>query len=660
MSQRQKYIPLQGYIESGLMNKYKIIFIFLLFPLWLAAQKGAIDSLRYKALHETGENKIYAYYDLAEAFVEINIDSSIFYAQKLSAYADSISDDFGKGMASFILGTYFDKAGRYAAAIQNQKEALRYFQKMKDTALIAKTYINLGIEFQILGNYETSLHYFQSAEELEKKTNDAYIRALVLSNTGSLYEDWKRYGTALEYFRSALRFARKAKVKELEETILHNMGVEYNFLKQYHKARQYLDSALLICRQLQWKEGQFYVYYDYGDSFLGEQNIPDAEKMFYQALSIAKSLDNQLLIAKSYFKLGEVYDARNDYDSAVENLKKALKISRELRENKLTKDILLLLSRTLKTAGMPSEAYDYYQQYALVKDSLFQDRSQKLLVDMEVKYETDKKEKEIQIKNLLLEKQKDKYIITLGISIGIFILFALLGLLIFNRYKYRQRKQQHELEKKNIEIEQRLLRTQMNPHFIFNSLNSISNFILHHQAGIAQNYLSKFARLMRLILNNSREKMVPLEDEIETLELYLSLERLRFNEIFDYVIEISPEIDPEFTYVPPMLIQPFVENAILHGLRPKQEKGHIRLQIGKEGKSLKVVIEDDGIGRKEAAKRKQQTTRRKSLGMQVTKERLEMLSKETGIQFPMEIIDLEENGVAKGTKVILHIPFEEE
>ena len=641
------------------MRKYKIIFIFLLFPAWLAAQGSTIDSLR-RVLRETKEDKIYVYYDLAEAFVEINIDSSIHYAKELFQYSDSISDDFGKGMANFILGTYYDKAGRYAAAIRNQKEALTYFQQMKDTALIAKTYINLGIEFQILGNYETALHYFQSAEELEKNTKDTYIRALILSNTGSLYEDWKRYGTALEYFRTALQYAREAKVTELEETILHNIGVEYNFLKQYSKARLYLDSALFICRELNWREGQFYVYYDYGNSYLGAQDITAAEKMFSQALSIAQNLDNQLLIAKSFYKLGEVHYARNDYVIATEDLKKALEISRKLKENKLTKDILLLLSQTLKTAGMPSEAYDYYRQYAIVKDSLFQDRSQKLLVDMEVKYETDKKEKEIQIKNLLLEKQKDKYIITIGISIGLFILFALLGLLIFNRYKYRQRRQQHELEKKNIEIEQRLLRTQMNPHFIFNSLNSISNFILHNQPGIAQSYLSKFARLMRLILNNSREKMIPLEDEIETLELYLSLERLRFNEIFDFAVEVNPEIDPEFTYVPPMLIQPFVENAILHGLAPKKEKGNIRLQIKKQERCLKVTIEDDGIGRKEAAKRKQQKTKRKSLGMQVTKERLEMLSKELGILFRMDIIDLEENGTAKGTKVILCIPYEEE
>ncbi len=641
------------------MRKYKIIFIFLLFPAWLAAQGSTIDSLR-RVLRETKEDKIYVYYDLAEAFVEINIDSSIHYAKELFQYSDSISDDFGKGMANFILGTYYDKAGRYAAAIRNQKEALTYFQQMKDTALIAKTYINLGIEFQILGNYETALHYFQSAEELEKNTKDTYIRALILSNTGSLYEDWKRYGTALEYFRTALQYAREAKVTELEETILHNIGVEYNFLKQYSKARLYLDSALFICRELNWREGQFYVYYDYGNSYLGAQDITAAEKMFSQALSIAQNLDNQLLIAKSFYKLGEVHYARNDYVIATEDLKKALEISRKLKENKLTKDILLLLSQTLKTAGMPSEAYDYYRQYAIVKDSLFQDRSQKLLVDMEVKYETDKKEKEIQIKNLLLEKQKDKYIITIGISIGLFILFALLGLLIFNRYKYRQRRQQHELEKKNIEIEQRLLRTQMNPHFIFNSLNSISNFILHNQPGIAQSYLSKFARLMRLILNNSREKMIPLEDEIETLELYLSLERLRFNEIFDFAVEVNPEIDPEFTYVPPMLIQPFVENAILHGLAPKKEKGNIRLQIEKQERCLKVTIKDDGIGRKEAAKRKQQKAKRKSLGMQVTKERLEMLSKELGILFRMDIIDMEENGTAKGTKVILCIPYEEE
>jgi LytS/YehU family sensor histidine kinase len=201
----------------------------------------------------------------------------------------------------------------------------------------------------------------------------------------------------------------------------------------------------------------------------------------------------------------------------------------------------------------------------------------------------------------------------------------------------------------------------MNPHFIFNSLNSISNFIIKNKTTIAQAYLAKFARLMRLILDNSREKMIPLEDEVETLQLYMEQERLRFNEIFDFKIKVDDSIDQEFTYVPPMLVQPFVENAILHGLAPKGEQGDITVSFRMTESLIEVVVLDNGIGRNAALKRKEQRdNKRKSLGMQVTQERLDIFREESGMEVAMQIVDLLDGEKALGTKVILRIPFEEE
>ena len=206
-----------------------------------------------------------------------------------------------------------------------------------------------------------------------------------------------------------------------------------------------------------------------------------------------------------------------------------------------------------------------------------------------------------------------------------------LAVLLFNRYKLKQKQVRIELEKKNIDIEQRLLRTQMNPHFIFNSLNSINSFITDNNSDSAQSFLSKFARLMRYILDNSRKSFVPVEDEIATLQLNMELEQLRFDNKFDFEIEVDEDIDPEFTYIPPMLIQPFVENAILHGLAGKKERGLIRVGFSANKELMHCFVEDNGIGREEAMeiKKKSGKATHRSLGMQVTKERLEILNEKT-------------------------------
>ena len=207
-----------------------------------------------------------------------------------------------------------------------------------------------------------------------------------------------------------------------------------------------------------------------------------------------------------------------------------------------------------------------------------------------------------------------------------------------------------------------MLRSQMNPHFIFNSLNSINSFIGDNNTAEAQLYLTKFARLMRLILENSRKTMVSLEDEVSALRLNLELEQLRFEGNFDFEINISETLDSEDVYLSPMLIQPFVENSIKHGLRKNEQGGLISLNFTPKDGLLFCEIVDNGIGREAAANvglRKDAS--HVSLGTQVTNERLEMLKNDSGKDAGFEIIDLfDDEQKAIGTKVIIRIPYEED
>jgi len=222
------------------------------------------------------------------------------------------------------------------------------------------------------------------------------------------------------------------------------------------------------------------------------------------------------------------------------------------------------------------------------------------------------------------------------------------------------RQEKLEMEKNIIELEQEAARLQMNPHFIFNSLNSIQGFIAQNDAFLAKRFLAKFARLMRLILENAREEYIPLGNELEMLENYLELEKLTTNNKFEYEVSIEGSIDPEATEIPPMMIQPFIENAIIHGIKNKKDTGSIRLVFRVKDELLYCEVTDNGIGRKKSAENNASTSsKRKSTGILVTKKRLEQIKVQSGLSAGVEIEDLyDENNNPAGTRVIITVPYE--
>jgi LytS/YehU family sensor histidine kinase len=221
----------------------------------------------------------------------------------------------------------------------------------------------------------------------------------------------------------------------------------------------------------------------------------------------------------------------------------------------------------------------------------------------------------------------------------------------------------HKLERaayqnKMAELEMQALRAQMNPHFIFNSLNSINRFILKNQSEAASDYLTKFSRLIRLILLNSQSQAVPLENELEALKLYLEMEESRFEGRFHFQINTDTDLEIEDLEVPPLIIQPYVENAIWHGLMHKEGQGHLSIELHRENGTLLCQITDDGIGRKRAAELKSKSASKgKSLGMQITSHRLALINSLHEKETTVQIIDLvDPAGEALGTRVVLKIP----
>jgi LytS/YehU family sensor histidine kinase len=274
-------------------------------------------------------------------------------------------------------------------------------------------------------------------------------------------------------------------------------------------------------------------------------------------------------------------------------------------------------------------------------------------------FEFDKKEalqkKDHEKRELVYEEQSKRH----QQQIFFIILFILLVFgIIFLIYNRLQLKKTLTLQKELAEYEQKALHLQMNPHFVFNCLGSISSFIVQNGTDSAIKYLLKFSKLMRLTLEYSKEALIPIDKEIESLQNYLELEQLRFNNRFTFSIFKGDDIEDDMA-LPPLLLQPFVENAIMHGVIPKKEIGNISVRFEIHKQSLQCTIEDNGIGfEKSKSQKENSVSAHKSMALDITKKRLQMIESTTSQKAEVKIEEIRNEGQILGTKVTLNLPLQ--
>jgi LytS/YehU family sensor histidine kinase len=276
---------------------------------------------------------------------------------------------------------------------------------------------------------------------------------------------------------------------------------------------------------------------------------------------------------------------------------------------------------------------------------LYNDENKRNIVRAEINFEFQKKEAILRETN-----KRNKQLAIFGI-IGSILFFSVL----FLAYNSFQIKKRLTLQNEVIAYEQKALHLQMNPHFIFNCLGSISSFIVQNGTDSAIKYLSKFSKLMRITLEYSKGSLIPVDKEIESLQNYLDLEQLRFNNKFDFSITASQLIEDDMA-LPPLLIQPFVENAILHGMVPKLEKGKIEVRFDIVNNQLVCVVQDDGVGFKKSKELKQNVVKtHKSMALEITEKRLQMIGQNANVTME-EIVN--NNQEIMGTRVTLSLPLQ--
>ena len=610
-------------------------------------------------------------------FVYVNIGVSINIDSLINISKSDTIQTIEKARILYTIGNNYSDLGKYNQALQYYQQGLQLSEKLQENKDKAEALFieSIGMIYSYQGNYSEALKYCVKSLKIKETLNDEYGLASSYSNLGVIYKHIKDYKQALDYFEKSLDYFEKNDLKESMSVAYNNMGILYYELKNYDLAMEYYKKDMALCISLNDIIGTQGLYNNIGLVEIERNELVSAKNNFETAIKLSIQFQDSAIMSVGYSNLALLSNieaktitdknARKiKYKESIKLAEQALNIAKKINVLIRQKESYEYLYKAYSGLHNSTKEYHYYKLFVETKDSIFNIDIQNKINDIETKYEVSKKEDEIQllhkeqeVKDIkhLNEQEKNKFeklVITV-----ISVLIILLVIIILLRLKQKQKNKLEKLEKKGLKIETQMLRSQMNPHFIFNSLNSIQSFISENETIDAERYLSKFAKLMRLILENSRKSFISLENEIKTLDLYLELEKLRFDNRFTYKININ-NIDDEFTEIPPMLAQPYIENAILHGVN-SLENGVLIIDFKQLKDKIICTIDDNGIGRKKSAEIKSKSlNERKSLGIQVTKERIDLLKEEFNMDFEIKIIDkYNNNKEAIGTTVIVEMPF---
>lgn len=557
------------------------------------------------------------------------------------------ADDFwGHQLVEFSLlnmATLYVAAGDNETATDYMKQSIAYQKEMTaccplDDA-VAGIYIKMSQADAALNNLSIWP---------EKHRNSFYYKQL----KGQALLLKKEYNEAIKLFTEALPEVKKTNKFHSYSKLLIDLGNAYAGVKNYNAALQ--SAAEGVKEADQYNIGPYQVE---GYKVLSEiYRALNNDKAAYEYLEKYTKLKESILNNQLYWRL-------NNYKKTAIDAKKSAELGLLQKDNLIKeqqlKEQLLLKNQTESRLSLFDKDFKIKDQQLLIKDQTL--KEQTLL--------SEKKESQLALadkeNNLKDQKLKQQSFVRNALIAGLFLLLAL-GLFIFRwlitkrkNDKLQSQKTQTELHQKATELEMQALRAQMNPHFVFNCLSSINRFILKNESRDASDYLTRFSRLIRMVLTNSQLSMIPLSDEIEMLRLYLDMERLRFSNSFDYNIVYANTIGPETIYIPPMILQPFCENAIWHGLMHKDGKGKLDLVVRTTNKYLECTITDNGIGRAKAAELKSKSgEKQKSFGLKITTERLALFNNEKVVNTFYNNEDvLDSKGNVAGTEVTLHIKY---
>jgi len=482
--------------------------------------------------------------------------------------------------------------------------------------------------------------------------------AAVTGNIALVFTFLNQPEKALKYYDNAIELYSQIGNKEGLARNWGNIGIVYSDMKQYDKSIKYYKKALNYYKNINDKRSLAINYSNIGRDYNKKNNPEKALEYYQKSLNINEDLNNKASIALKLSNISSTYNILGKYKIAKEYAKRSEKISKKLNLIRQLKYAYINLSNAYIGLNNYKKALEYKELWYFANDSIFNIEKSKLIEEMQTKYETEKKEKQILQQQTELDKtkleiakekaEKEKRQTQLYMSIFVFILIFIAVIFIFISYK-------HKKEKNILLAEQKLLRSQMNPHFISNALGSIQQYILANNPIDGARYLSKFASLMRNIIESTRNENVTIETELQTLDNYLSLQQLRFKDKFDFKIEIDENIEQEETLIPAMLAQPIIENSIKHAFKNIEYKGLIEINFKlKNEEKIILTIKDNGVGLDNT---NENHTQHISYATAIIKERISALNKNSKEKYTFKTQNRAEIEDNSGTIVIFELPL---
>ena len=542
--------------------------------------------------------------------------------EKAIAIAKTLKNKEKYVSSMILLGEFYDDNGDFNKAFSLFSEALSVAEESNDIEGMALCKYDLGFLFYKQGTKEKkkiALNNFESAISFSELSGNNFLAAKSYNSASFIYLDLDEIEKAKQSSLKALGLFRVQKKKRRMAQCYLSLSRVYNKKDNYSKALNYLDSSLFIFENLNNQA-------EINNALLAKSEIYYRKKEFKKAIKLAKQVENSLTV---------------------------------MGDQKLF--AYELLYKINKSINQSSTSLDYLEKSEEIKDSLNEltrDRMMESVAsELDAKSQLEILEKEAKINDLELEKNRYWFWALIGIS-ALLLLISLVSYLFYRQNKLKSEREKIRLEQHSIQLEQNLLRTQMNPHFIANSLAAIQGNIYKQDKEKSVTYLSKFAKLMRFILESSREKEVFLDKEINSLKNYLDLQKLLLEDKLSYKISVAKNVETEELKIPPMLFQPYVENAIIHGIELKQENGNVNVNFELlENSRLKVTIEDDGFGREKVAEiYKKRNLKHLSFSTNITSERIELLNVKSKNRIKINTEDVLVNGLISGTKVTLVLP----
>jgi tetratricopeptide (TPR) repeat protein len=549
---------------------------------------------------------------------------------------------------NLVTGDYLNASGEATLAMEKAEGNKDYRTQIRTHFFLGSYYARLSIFNESLNNFEQGI----------KIAGDKGIRGMIPRGYMGEANVYNNIGNLKEY-EEALKKMVEASQEENDSLNLLRGYYAWGTLKGErswdHKLadslliRSYelavlLKDTMTIARSLGNRGFTNYLAHDY----------KTAINLYNKSLDYCKATNDLVMLSNAYGNLGTIYRDLGKMESSISNYKKGIQCASKVNDWYELYWIYRDISELYLKAGDTSNAYKNYVLYKQFSDStIIQNRNQ-WLSEASIRYKVDTQQKEVQLLSLRLKNQR-----ILSIAFAFLVPLALtVGLLLWRGSRLKDKRRISEMNRKISEIQQANLRQQMNPHFIFNTLNSIQYYMYQHDKLATNNYLTKFSNLIRKVLENSQHTYIPLSDELNALTLYLELESIRFKDKFDYEIKVDDEIDPMIFKVPTMLIQPYVENSICHGLMPLENKGKVKIEIKLVNDYLTCTIEDNGIGRDAARENSiNRECNHNSLGTKIVASRLDLVNSLYGSSLKTTYTDLKDTaGKPAGTRVEMQIP----